>query len=344
MNEPLPEHIAEAMRRAEYIGSSDIAAILGISKWATPLAVYYAKVEPERTPAPSAQKLKIFRRGKLMEPVIIEMSAQDYELTVVARNRRYRHPEFDFLRAEVDFEHEDPRDPEHIANGECKSVNGFAAKGWGNGDEEEDDGDSWDDRGDLSGDNLPIEYAAQTMYSLAITGRQRCYVYALFGADQLQRYVVERDDELCESMIRRAVKFWQEHVLARIPPDPVTLEDAGILAGRLRVFPVTADETALLNLRLFNEAKAAQKAAKEASDELKTTLALSILKKIKTEDPYDGPPRVAMLSPSGSDLLTWNKQSRSGIDGKRLTKERPDIARQYQKVSEFRVFRTNSKG
>ena len=118
-----------ALDRSSYIGSSDIAAILGLSPWKTPYGVWEHKVygiQDESTP----DRDRILRRGARFEPVILDLLVDEEGVWIVERNQRYTDPVHPFLRAEIDAEAKDEITGE-ISNVEAKSVSPFAAKDWG---------------------------------------------------------------------------------------------------------------------------------------------------------------------------------------------------------------------
>ncbi|MFU7797208.1 YqaJ viral recombinase family protein, partial [Pseudomonas aeruginosa] len=78
-----------ALDRTKYLGGSDVAGILGISPWRTPLDVYLDKVQPRTGPVDPA-KQKIFTRGQRMEPYVIDLLAEETGLKIVGRGNRYR--------------------------------------------------------------------------------------------------------------------------------------------------------------------------------------------------------------------------------------------------------------
>jgi predicted phage-related endonuclease len=91
------------MDRQKYIGGSDVAAILGISPWKTPLDVYLDKSQPRvETVDPARQRL--FTRGQRMEPYVIDLLAEEEGICIVARGNRYIDPELPFVAAEIDAE------------------------------------------------------------------------------------------------------------------------------------------------------------------------------------------------------------------------------------------------
>ena len=191
--------------RNKYLGGSDVAAVMGLSPWATPLELWRQKTGREPRQEPTAAKQRIFNRGKKLEPYVVEMVVdklveQGHEVELLCVNNRYRDREHPFMAAEIDFEL--LLDGEHV-NGDVKTVHGFAKKKWGVEDSED----------------VPIEYAAQFMHGLGVTGRERCLVAALIGLDDVAIYWVNRDEETLQAMRAKAVMFWNDHVLADVPPD-----------------------------------------------------------------------------------------------------------------------------
>ncbi len=207
--------------RSKFLGSTDMAAIMGLSKWKTPLDVYLEKIGEAPPPDPSKQK--IFARGKKFEPLIIEMMQDELGYQIIARNKRYADSEFPFMSCEVDCE--TVIESEHT-NIEIKTSHPFVANQWG----------------DEGTDEIDIAYACQAMYSLMITGRQHCIFGALIGSDNLVTYNIYRDDETIAGMRAKAIDFWNNNVLARVPPEPINMDDMMRLFARIKGRPVTLDD------------------------------------------------------------------------------------------------------
>lgn len=196
--------------RSRFIGGSDVAAVLGISPWRTPLQLWERKT---RTAIEGPETgLKVKRRGHRWESVVAEMLVEHLEekghaVEIVASNRRYVDPTMDYLAAEIDFEIRLDGE-EEITNVELKTVHPFKASEWG----------------DAGTDEAPIWYTAQGMHGLGVTGRNRCLIAPLFGADEIRAYPITRDDETIAAMRARCEAFWQL-VTTGVRPDPSNLED-----------------------------------------------------------------------------------------------------------------------
>lgn len=59
-------HVVGDLPRQSYLGGSDIAGILGVSPWRTPLDVFLDKTEGKQPD--DASKAQIFKRGQRLEP------------------------------------------------------------------------------------------------------------------------------------------------------------------------------------------------------------------------------------------------------------------------------------
>src|SRR5262249_24409635 len=138
---------------------------------------------------------------------VIELLEEERGIFVQKRNQRYVDPECDFMTCEIDFEY---MDDSGLCNGDVKTVSPFAAHEWGEEGTEQ----------------ISLHYCLQFHWGLMITGRQKCLVGALIGADDLRVYEVTRDDQLISEIGQRASRFWTEHVLTGVPPASQTSSDA----------------------------------------------------------------------------------------------------------------------
>jgi putative phage-type endonuclease len=230
--------------RKQLIGGSDVAAILGVSKWKTPFQLYQEKIGAfveEITP----EKQKVFDRGHRWEPVVIEMMVDElksrgHDVEIIARNERYMDPEYSFLACEIDVELR--IDGEEL-NGEIKTVHPFAAKEWG----------------EPETDEVPIYYAAQVMHGLMIKPRCRSIIAALIGADDLRIHFMARDDETIAGIRTREIEFWQR-IQNRNPPEPTDPVDVKWLYQRDGGTAIEADDELALLCQQLKDMKADAKA------------------------------------------------------------------------------------
>jgi putative phage-type endonuclease len=193
--------------RANFIGGSDAGAVLGVSPWSTPYQTWLHKGPNAQQELIDPEREKLFRRGKRLEPVVLEMLLDEYPgLALLKRNARYADQEHGFLAAEIDAE---VSFEDEVTNIEIKTVSPFAASEWG-----------------MQGtDEIPLAYAAQVLHGLMVTRRKLCIVAALIGADDLRIHNVVFDAEFVATMREREVQFWRDNVLAGVAPDPITTRD-----------------------------------------------------------------------------------------------------------------------
>lgn len=187
------------------LGGSDIAAVLGLNPWKSALSVYYDKVseieanEEENIAMELGTELEPFLRRKFTT----WMKRQGHEIEVKENPYVLRHPEYEWMLANLDGEFEHPA--KGLCGLELKTANEFAKADW-----EEDE--------------LPDQYYAQVQWYLAVTGLETFYIGYLIGNRKFDAKEIPRNDAVIEAMIEQASYFWHEHVLKQIPPAPAGLD------------------------------------------------------------------------------------------------------------------------
>lgn len=301
-----------ALDRAHFIGGSDAAAILGVSPWKTPVELWLEKTGQAPKEEIDAVRQKILDRGHKLEPfirdmVIDKLVERGHQVELVACNKRYVDPEHPFMSCEVDFEL--LLDGEHI-NCDAKSVTGFARKKWGEEDTED----------------VPIEYAAQFMHGLMVTGRRRCLVAALRSFDDVDIYWTVRDDETIAAMREKELLFWNVHVLGDTAPDTLTFDDVKLLFPADNGLAVEATPEVAILVKDLASVKAQIKSLEEAEETLQQKIADFI-------SPH------SVLNFNGKEIASWKGQNQSRFDQKRFKEEQPELAAKYLKTSTIRVLR-----
>lgn len=294
------------MERSSYLGSSDVAALMGVSKWKTRLDVYLAKVEPEKANKADPDKAKILRRGHRLEPFIVQMAIdalrdEGHQVELLAQGRRYVHPDHPFIAAEIDAEL--LVDGEHV-NLEAKSANRRNYDEWG---------DAWTDE-------IPIGYAAQVSMAQGVNGIRTTIVAAIFGLDDVVLYRIEADDELNEQLIKTCADFWHEHVLTKMPPAPENLVDIARMYRTSGPPPIEATDEIVAIAAKLKEARTDMKRLEDLADQACFEL-LAFMGESDT------------LLLKGKPILSAKHQVSTMVDGKRLQREQADIHAQYQKSS-----------
>lgn len=189
---------------AKMLGGSDLAGILGLSPWATPLTVY-ARVksgrwDDEQTPA--------MRRGTLMEPVVREMYRQETGAELLGP-QALRHPRHAWGRASLD---------DVAKRSGARRVLELKTDGRG-------DAGRW---GTPGTDEVPDYYLPQVHYYLgtalevgAVDVPEADVAVLLLGVDDSPRiYTVRHDADVYGWLLEQAERFWKDHVEPSRPPPP----------------------------------------------------------------------------------------------------------------------------
>lgn len=176
--------------RRKGIGGSDVAAICGMSRYKSPMAVYLDKIG-ELSPIEDNPKMLA---GRKLEPLTADWFAEDTGMKVWRRNALFQHPKYPFMLANIDRWL-----PGQNAGLECKNTSEY-------------------NRHDWEGAQAPTEYILQCNHYMAVTGAERWFIAVLIGGWDFQWRVIERDEELIRNLITIEHDFWHEHVLAKNPP------------------------------------------------------------------------------------------------------------------------------
>ena len=249
----IPRSTSHSKHNRYYIGGANIAGILGVSPYSTPLEEYHRIVGD--SPEINEETRRFFARRKSLEPFATELLRQRGFL-VEDMNRRYVDVDYPFFKAEIDAEAVPPGG-EDVLNGEIKSVHPLAASEWG------EDGDY---------DGAPTHVQAQCLWGLGVTRKSRAFAMAAIGFDSSRIYPLLSDADLIGNMRSRALEFWNEHVVPRIPPEPTTVGDilAWVEPDPSATIEATDSESLMAAVRTY---LAGKEALKHAEDELNATRA-----------------------------------------------------------------------
>ncbi|MGP4085433.1 lambda-exonuclease family protein [Streptomyces sp. KR55] len=198
------------------IGGSDVAAILGMDGHGGALRVWLEKTGQAR-PQRDARLERSARRGHALEGLIAEFFAEDTGLTVLDSPGTLQHVDHPHWIANPDrlVVAPDGSSRDELGVLECKSRTWRSARveGW-------------------HSDEAPDRPAIQGHWYLTVSGYRFGYVAGLID-DDLTWFRLERDDELCGLLADAVDRFWHDHVLTGIPPEPDGTEATTELLARL---------------------------------------------------------------------------------------------------------------
>lgn len=303
--------------RTAYLGGSDMAAVLGVDRWRTPVDVYLEKIGE----APGFAGNEVTDLGTRFEGEVARIYAERTGVAIHEDPSGVQHPDHPWAVAHVDrFTDDESR----IVEIKCSS-----ASGWG----------------DEGTDEIPDHYLPQVHHYLGVTGAQVCDVAALLwgnhGPPTVRIYTVPRDEEMVGILFEAGAKFWHDHVIPRKAPDPTTEADAGKLwREAVKGAAVDVGEDVVETLRRLEDLKQTMKAAKDAESALKLQLKEAF--RFATDDGKFA--SAEEIHYGGAPLCTWKTQTRRTFDAKRFREEHPEIAADFFTESTFRVLRTTAHG
>lgn len=185
--------------RRKGIGGSDVAAICGMSRYTSPVTVYLDKIG-ELPPKEDNPRMKA---GRILEPVIADWFQEETGYKVMKRNAMFQHRKYPFMLANIDRWVAGEN-----AGLEIKNTGEYSRNDWFEGNEE----------------IIPTEYQLQANHYMAVTGAERWFVAVLIGGWDFQWRVIYRNETIIKSLIEIESNFWNNHVLAKVPP-PFTAQD-----------------------------------------------------------------------------------------------------------------------
>lgn len=190
-------------KRKHGVGASDTPIIMGFSSYKTPYQLYLEKISPVTV---TEEETELQHWGNLLEPVIRKEFVNKNDLIVTIPDTLY-HAEKRYMLANLDG-----YIPAVDAVLEIKTCNAFQGNEWGTEET----------------DQIPMQYLIQVAHQCIVADCKKAYIAVLIGGNDYRQYVYERDAEL-EGLIQDAVdNFWLNHVVPRIEPASITIEDSRI--------------------------------------------------------------------------------------------------------------------
>lgn len=214
--------------RRAYIGGSMIQSVLGLSPW-EPAWAAYKKLRGEWRE--SDEERRHYLRGKMMEPVIVELFKFDHPGFQVEYPAKFVQGPKPYFGGTPDCYILKPTTgPAKRIGGELKSVNER----------------NWRDWGPSGTDQAPAYYVAQCLWYMGMTGLDEWWILAQIGADDQRVYQIHRDNDVIRWMFERAEEFWQRVQTGDEPPldatHPAALDAVKAAFGVSDTVSVTADE------------------------------------------------------------------------------------------------------
>ena len=313
--------------RKQGIGGSDVAAIMGISPFATIRDLFYEKtgVQPLIEEEESNWVAKAV--GHRLEDLVAEIFSKKTGLEVFPVRIMFRHPQYPFMLADVDYFVRSPDGTYSIL--ECKTCNYNAKSKWDN-------------------EQIPANYELQVRHYLAVMNMDRAYIACLYGNNENEFVYrsIERDLIEEENIIEQEEYFWREYVMKNVEP-PYTGKPDLILAS-IRRYSGYADKSipeisisslesrSLEKYLSLSEEKSQLEKRKKEIDAEQRALSVPFVEQL-------GQGCKAVLEDGVNRYhITYNPTRRTQIgkdDMEMLKHTHPAIYEKYTKTTESRIFR-----
>lgn len=293
-----------------YIGGSDIAKVMGLSRWGTPLSLWAEKTG--KIPPKDLSNIEAVELGNDLEDFVANKFSQKTGKAVRRSPKVYQHPQYPYMVAHID----------RLITGsdellECKTCSFFKKDEW-------------------EGEEIPQEYILQVIWYLGITGRKVGHIAVLIGGQSFKYKTIEFDSELFDKMVESAKDFWQ-HVQDDTPVDIVASDDetlkdlysnhSEIMIDLIPTDAQTKQACDVLEEKVgyLQEIKMHIKQLQDEQKEIETSVKDIIKDNLGIKTP--------------KYIITWKNQTTTKFDTVKLRQERPETFEDYSYESSYRVMR-----
>ncbi|GAB3065468.1 YqaJ viral recombinase family protein [Salinicoccus sesuvii] len=267
--------------RQKGLGGSDAGTILGVNKWKSKTQLFFEKVDPEMIQEVDNE---FIYWGNTLENIVAEEFARRTGKRVRRDNRMLRHPEHDFMIANLD----------RVVVGEkalleCKTTSQFNKDQW-------------------EGDDIPAQYLCQVQHYMAVTGYEKAYIAVLLGGNTFIWKEIKRDEELIDIIIQSEKDFWENNVKAGVIPE---IDGSQATSDFINHMYKDIDNE---EVALSEDADTLLKAIEACKRDIKETKDLQSKYENQLKDQLGH----NVAGKTSNFLVTWKPQTRRSIDKKAL--------------------------
>ena len=287
--------------RRHSIGGSDAAAIVGLSKWASPYTVWADKTGR----LPDKPDTEAMRQGRDLEEYVAQRFSEATGKRVKRCNAILYNPVYPHSHADVDR-----MIVGENAGLECKTTSTLDVK-------------------QFLGVEFPEKYYAQCVHYLAITGADRWYLAVLVLGKEFHVYTLERDEAEIRALMDAETAFWEQYVETDTPP---AADGAESTTDAIRTIYADSSQSicVLFGRETLLEEYMALKSQSKALDARIAEIQNTIM-----EDMQD-----AERGECGAYTVIWKAQERETFQRKEFEKAHPEInLAEYCRVSKSRPFK-----
>lgn len=287
--------------RRHSIGGSDAAAIVGLSKWASPYTVWADKTGR----LPDKPDTEAMRQGRDLEEYVAQRFSEATGKRVKRCNAILYNPAYPHSHADVDR-----MIVGENAGLECKTTSTLDVK-------------------QFRGVEFPEKYYAQCVHYMAITGADRWYLAVLVLGKEFHVYTLERDEAEIRALMDAETAFWEQYVETDTPP---AADGAESTTDAIRTIYADSSQSIciLFGRETLLEEYMALKSQSKALDARIAEIQNTIM-----EDMQD-----AERGECGAYTVIWKAQERETFQRKEFEKAHPEInLAEYCRVSKSRPFK-----
>jgi len=249
-----PEWLAA---RKKIIGASEVACILGLSKWSTPLGIYNDKLSPNISDDMTERQ----EWGHYLEDAIAKWIRDKKKLVVLPSPGLIQSIDYPWLGATPDRV-TDLNEPV-----ELKTSDSFMKDDWIDGP--------------------PDNYLVQLFVQMICLGARRGFLGVLHGGNRFEFFVIEWDQVVVDQIITITKDFWQNNVMAKVAPEPTTSDEmAAVFADSGET--LDGDERLLMAWWLDGQERSTYKAAEAQVEAVKAAYKQLLLTTDKSVLSYEG--------------------------------------------------------
>lgn len=303
--------------RRNSLGGSDVGAVLGMSRYATPYTVWAEKTGR----LPPKEDNEAMRQGRDLEQYVAERFVERSGKQVQRYNYLLRSDGAPYLHANIDRRVLGER-----SGLECKTASALSLRLYSSGE-------------------FPESYYAQCVAYLAVTGWDRWYLAALVlnRAFYIYQITTIEDDaipdwcdgsvyvslEEIETLKRSSARFWEDHIIPDKPPAPDGLAATGDMLQEL--YPEGNGDT----IELFGRDGLIKDYFRLCGERDSIQREINAIKQVIQSDMGESGAAVC-----GAARISWKTQARRTFDVMALQKAHPKISLEpFYRKSESRVFR-----
>lgn len=321
--------------RTKGIGGSDVATVLGLNPYKTPLELWEEKTG--KTAGKDAGQAAYW--GTVLEDVVAKEFSQRTGMKIQKVNFMLSKGEDDWMRGNIDRAIINPDiagrvsvlKPEKAAEAgrllstniglECKTANSFMVDQWGDSQEAEIVAGKV-----VTDHKIPLYYETQIQWYMAVTGIETFYVAVLIGGQDFRMYEVKRDEDVIDAIVSKCRDFWENHVLKDIPPAPVNVDDIKKMYSRDNGEMAEATNDQAIDIGELRNLKEQIKALKEQEEAVASRLIMAIGEKTG-------------LTLGGKKAVTYKAMSTTRFSSTDFKKSHPDLYQAFAKTTNTRVLR-----